>query len=376
MESATRPSAGNPRSIGTRGGNAAREEAGRDEEHEGDGNLGGDEPVAQRPSPSPGGRARDVALQLGRQVRPRRPQRRREAGDHAGDHRDRNREREHPAIDVQPERQRDWNRQLDSIGQAHQDPGQRGACDRAGCGQHDAFRQQLTHETTAARADRQANPDLLLSPRRAREQHARDVRARNQQDETDHQRQAKCDWPDHSVRRRMHVNARGRQYRHVQFVVRLRIRRDELFHDQAQVRARAFDRFAVFQPALEEHPALAAALEARLPGDGVTLWIPAGSTSSIHAVGVQTSGCSIGTMPVNVGPTTPTIEVRLTVNTQRLGEDRRAAAENPLPRAVRNDHDARRSRRIVFRQERPANRGLDAEHLEVVAGDDLAEREA
>jgi hypothetical protein len=42
-------------------------------------------------------------------------------------------------------------------------------------------------------------------------------------------------------------------------------------------------------------------------GDGTTSWMPAGSTSSTHAMGVQSSGCSIGTIPVNDSGATPTM---------------------------------------------------------------------
>ena len=42
-------------------------------------------------------------------------------------------------------------------------------------------------------------------------------------------------------------------------------------------------------------------------GDGTTSWMPAGSTSSTHATGVHSSGCSIGTIPVNAPGATPTM---------------------------------------------------------------------
>jgi hypothetical protein len=45
-------------------------------------------------------------------------------------------------------------------------------------------------------------------------------------------------------------------------------------------------------------------------------------------------------------------------------------------RPITSGVDARRAGRIVGRQDRPPDRGADAEHLEVVAGDDLADREA
>jgi hypothetical protein len=53
---------------------------------------------------------------------------------------------------------------------------------------------------------------------------------------------------------------------------------------------------------------------------------------------------------------------------------RRAELAGPV--AVRHHHDPRRARRVVGRHKRPPDRGRNAEHREVVAGDDLAHRQA
>ena len=55
--------------------------------------------------------------------------------------------------------------------------------------QQHAFRQQLSHQLTACRAERQAHRDLALPHEAARDQQVRDVRARDQQHEPDHRHQ-------------------------------------------------------------------------------------------------------------------------------------------------------------------------------------------
>ena len=59
-----------------------------------------------------------------------------------------------------------------------------------------------------------------------------------------------------------------------------------------------------------------------------------------------------------------------------LPERRRIPGVVARPGAVREDDGARRARAIVFGQQGASERGADAEQLEVVAGDDLAQRHA
>ena len=92
--------------------------------------------VTTRPSRSvqrrpPACVAVDVALQLVHQVRPRRFQRRRKAGDQRRDHRDAGGEEQHARVDAQRERQRNRNRQLDRHREPRQHPRERDAGGRA-----------------------------------------------------------------------------------------------------------------------------------------------------------------------------------------------------------------------------------------------------
>ena len=61
---------------------------------------------------------------------------------------------------------------------------------------------------------------------------------------------------------------------------------------------------------------------------------------------------------------------------QRPAEHRRVAAEIAAPERVRDHRHARRARPVVLGQQRPPHGRGDAEDLEVIAGDDLAQRHA
>ena len=81
-------------------------------------------------------------------------------------------------------------------------------------------------------------------------------------------------------------------------------------------------------------------------------------------------------MPLKLAGATPTI----VYDAPRMRRVRPTAsgvdAELARPVAVRHHHHARRARHVVGRKDRAAERGAHAEDLEVVAGDDLAHREA
>ncbi len=63
--------------------------------------------------------------------------------------------------------------------------GEHGGGAGAGCAQHDAFAGQIARDAPAARAEREADGELFAPSRRDGEQQIRDVRARDEQDETD-----------------------------------------------------------------------------------------------------------------------------------------------------------------------------------------------
>jgi hypothetical protein len=72
----------------------------------------------------------------------------------------------------------------------------------------------------------------------------------------------------------------------------------------------------------------------------------------------------------------PDDRIGLTVDPNRAAEHLRIAAVVAAPRRVREDHSPRRAGAIVVGQQRAAERGADAQHLEVIAGDDFPDRHA
>ena len=101
------------------------------------------------------------------------------------------RECQHAAIDAQIERER--NRQRQARATATTDVSHQASSVPPIAPMSDItsdFGDELTHQPAAARANREPDADFLLPARRARQQHARDVRARDQQHQADdrHQR--------------------------------------------------------------------------------------------------------------------------------------------------------------------------------------------
>ena len=297
----------------------------------------------------------------------------RKPGDETRRQRDGRREEHHAAVDLQRQRDRYGNRERHHFDQAKE---QRADC-RSGAGadrsEHEAFRQQLADQAAAARADRQSDPDLALTAGRARQQHVGDVGACHEQDQCHAQHQGCGDRPEHRVRLRMDPDVRGDG--HGPLLVRLRMRGRKLLHDDLQVRLRPLDRLAVREPALHEQPALAAALEPGVAGRRRHAVLNASRLDFLdprqrqphlrlqhrqHARERRRCDADDG--------------VGLAVNEQRFAERRRIPSVVAHPRAVREDNGARRARAIVFGQQRASERGADAEQLEVVARDDLAQR--
>ena len=81
---------------------------------------------------------------------------------------------------------------------------------RAGARQHDAFGQHLRDQAAAARAQREADRDLLLTRGRARQQQVRQVRAHDQHHDADRARehdQRGSEAARHVIRQRAHSRA-------------------------------------------------------------------------------------------------------------------------------------------------------------------------
>ena len=195
-----------------------------------------DQRVAQRPAAAADLARRRFAAQIGDQAGRRGLQRRQQAGEHARERGDHDRERQHARVDAQIERDIDRQRQLDALQPLHERPRQRDRRDRAEHAEQRALDEQLLNQAAAAGADRQAHADLAAARRRARQQHAGDVRAGDQQHEADDRHQAgRADRQHAAGLRHEQPHVFGRHRRHLAILVGLRIRGFELPADQRDV---------------------------------------------------------------------------------------------------------------------------------------------
>ena len=173
----------------------------------------------------------------------------------------------------------------------------------------DAFSQELADETSPPGTNRQADGNLALTGRRARQQHAGDVRARDDEHESDREHRAANEPRDHAVRFGMEPGIGGWPDGDPPVLVRLRMfaakPRDDDFHGGTRLLDR---RIAGVSRALaNSHRCPRRSIRDDPVGDGTVSLMPAGSTSSTKRTGTQISGASIGTMPLNESSSTPTI---------------------------------------------------------------------
>ena len=189
-------------------------------------------------------------------------------------------------------------------------PREQRAADRAEQRHQQRFGDELTHQPAAARADREANADLLLPARRARQQHARDVGARDQQHQTDHRHHAGGDRHDDRIGER---DGSARRCVGLQ-----RQRGDPCSSTGFAASSRDISSAGWRAP---PRPSCPASSRARMNshrsarrssrvvpvGDGTVSCIPTGSTSSDADTGIHISGDSTGTMPLKPAGATPTI---------------------------------------------------------------------
>ncbi len=233
--------------------------------HRGQRDLADDQRVAQREAAAADLAGRRLAAQIADQAWRRCLERGQQAGKHAGERRDEDRERQHARVDAQIERDIDRQRQLDALQSLHERPRQRDGGDGAERAEQRAFDEQLLNQPAAAGADGEAHADLAPARRGARQQHAGDVRARDQQHEADHGHQSgRANRQDAARLRHEQPHVLGRHRGHLAVLVRLHVRRFELTPDQRDVGVGLLRGHAGLQPALHEHPAEAAPLEARL----------------------------------------------------------------------------------------------------------------
>ena len=177
---------------------AAQEERGADEQHDGHRDFG-DQEAASHP-PSARRRRRSSALLEHRANRAaRRLPRGREAEEDACREGDAKREEQHRQVDRDVGRARNAARaqRLDRTNGQIREQEPDGA---AGQGQDDAFGEHLQDEPAAAGAESRADRDLFPADRRAHQQQVGDVRARDQDDHADgreEREQRRADPGDH-----------------------------------------------------------------------------------------------------------------------------------------------------------------------------------
>jgi hypothetical protein len=232
----------------------------------------------------------------------------------------------------------------------------------------------LLNEPRTARADGETDADFLLAPRRAGEEHAGNIRAGNQQDEADDEHESERDRANRPIRNRMNVNVLGRQRADIEALVRLLVGGLQTLADERHVRGRGVVGRAGFQPAFDEHPSRAPALEARGAGrrhradDAARLDLVDVSHRRPHL------RCQERHHAGERRRRDANDRVRLAVDSDRLADGRRAGGVFTIPQPIGDHCRARRARLVVFRQQRAADKRLHAEQLKVVAGHRLAHR--
>ena len=102
-------------------------------------------------------------------------------------------------------------------------------------GQQQRLGEQLSEQPGAAGADRRANRQLALPRRAAREQHARDVGAGNQQHEADRREQPRARGLDVAVEHGVEAHALRRHDARRDVVIRRRVRRGEPREDRVDL---------------------------------------------------------------------------------------------------------------------------------------------
>ena len=161
----------------------AQEEAACDQQDQRDRDLTDDECVTE-----PQARWAAVeafCLERRQEIGARCLERRGKTREHRRPERNRRREYDDPPVRRDVECKRHWQLRKDRQQQGRQPPAEQQSENAASDKQDRRFSEELADETTAAGADRQSHGDLSPPPRRARQEHAGDVDARDQQDEAD-----------------------------------------------------------------------------------------------------------------------------------------------------------------------------------------------
>ena len=166
---------------------AANEQAGGDQEQNGEGDLRDDETAAHAIPASAAAAAASAFFQSGLQLRPRHVQSGDETKQPSGENGDRERKEKNARIDGRVLRADKVLRQLEQSPQAP--VRQEHARAAAGQAEHGRFRQQLPNEPPSARAQRRPHRHFPLPREPAREQEIRQVRARDEENRSGRQKE-------------------------------------------------------------------------------------------------------------------------------------------------------------------------------------------
>ena len=174
----------------------------------------------------------------------------------------------------------------------------------------------------------------------------------------------------------MQVHVARRLQRDVPSPVGRREFRREARHQQIEVRARFRNRLAPLQAAAHEHPAVGAALEPVAAGRRRNRVVHADRLGFERRVdGHPQLGRQYGDHAGEARRRDPDDREPAAADANRPADDVGSGPEIAPPVAIRHHRHARRADHVVLRTDRAADRRRDAERAEVVAGDDLAERE-
>jgi hypothetical protein len=353
---------------------AAAEQSGRDEQHQGQRHLRHDEDSPEPGLAGTGGDCTRMVLESSGHAWARQLQRRCEAEQQPGGERQSGVEQQQGRVEAGGDRARHvraHHRQ-----QAVNRPsGDHQPDETAGHGERHALDQELPDERAAAGTERQSDGDLLLPAGGTCDGETCDVRARNEEHEPDHGHQRDQRALELALQL---VDALGggeqfetEPHQHLpEPAVPRPLQLDQQFVDQADKQdsrlcRRPRRRDSRLEPGDHRQPGGAAVVEGK-PGRG---------DLALHRDGHEQVGRIAGNQPAEGRRRDAHDDHRMTVHEQSPPDDGRAGSEPPGPVPVREHHDRIRARLgIVCWCDRPPQRRRDAEHLEQVPGDEFRAR--
>ena len=286
-------------------------------------------------------------------------------------------ERQHAR--VEPQIQRDWhgNRQLECREEPCQPHGEQHADTRSQDSEDEAFGEELPHETSSGGADGQPNRNLALPRGGARQQHPGHVGAGDDEHQPDRHHRPGHDPREHAIGFGMQPRLRGGPQTDPAILVGLRVLSAEARGDDIDPGVRLLDRYTGSEPALDEEPALAAAIDTRgscgrgdglIDAHGLDLFRESHGHPDLWRQKRHHAGKAIVEHADD--------RELLTANAEALAERAGVRAKLALPVAIRQNHRSRCRRGVVFGLKRSPQARRDSQRREVVAGDHFAEHQA